>query len=330
MNKNNTIDDLLNGLIDGELTPRQLTEVQRLVSHDEKILDRLRDLQRTRVLVSSLPTDNPPEELLNDIMASIERKTLLGEEAEFRSERKGVFQLVFRKLAAAAAMLTLVAGLGFLIYNVIWTQDARHTIVKTDWNSFEPVDKPLISDQPDDLPGQPATAKSDTFQGSLELLTDDLNMVDSVVANALKTAGLSATTAPGEQPGVYAVECDRDQLNHFLADISNIWPRVKNSKLILSGQSEIVQIDNIKADQIAALAALDTNQNRIQQAKQFAAKDNNNLQTFARNSSSGIDDGMGNILLPPKPVLTSGDDRLAGTEKPVRLIISVKKTAAEN
>ena len=40
------LDELLNSFIDGELAPRQHTEVQRLMAHDQKIAQRLEQLQQ--------------------------------------------------------------------------------------------------------------------------------------------------------------------------------------------------------------------------------------------------------------------------------------------
>jgi len=44
------IDELLSGYIDGELTARGKTEVERLIKHDMQISERLEELQRTVLL----------------------------------------------------------------------------------------------------------------------------------------------------------------------------------------------------------------------------------------------------------------------------------------
>ena len=46
MSKSQNIDELLNGFIDGELTARQQTEVQRLITHNPEVEQRLRQLQK--------------------------------------------------------------------------------------------------------------------------------------------------------------------------------------------------------------------------------------------------------------------------------------------
>ena len=54
------IDELLNSYIDGELTERQKTEVQRLISHDPEIAKRLAQLKKCRLLVASLHLKDKP------------------------------------------------------------------------------------------------------------------------------------------------------------------------------------------------------------------------------------------------------------------------------
>ena len=59
-NENNKIKELLNSYIDGELTEREKTEVLRLVSDDQQVARRLRELQKTQMLVGSLPRAEAP------------------------------------------------------------------------------------------------------------------------------------------------------------------------------------------------------------------------------------------------------------------------------
>ena len=49
MKENPNMDELLNSFIDGELPARQQTEVQRLIAHDEKIAQRVRQLQKSKM-----------------------------------------------------------------------------------------------------------------------------------------------------------------------------------------------------------------------------------------------------------------------------------------
>ena len=49
------IDELLNSFIDGELPQRQQVELRRLMAHDPQIIKRLRELQKCKILLGSLP-----------------------------------------------------------------------------------------------------------------------------------------------------------------------------------------------------------------------------------------------------------------------------------
>ncbi len=110
--KNPNIEELLNSFIDGELTERERTEVQRLISHDAQVAQRLRELQKTQMLVGSLPRAEAPAQIMNGIKASLERDKVSDEpvwSAERFEKRVGARHLLARKVLAAAAMIGLVA-----------------------------------------------------------------------------------------------------------------------------------------------------------------------------------------------------------------------------
>ncbi len=76
MKANPEIDELLNSFIDGELPPRQQTEVQRLIAHDPQVGQRLRQLQKCKMLLASLPFAEAPAGMLENIKAALEREAL--------------------------------------------------------------------------------------------------------------------------------------------------------------------------------------------------------------------------------------------------------------
>jgi len=75
------IDELLNSFIDGELTERHRVEVQRLIKHDPQIAHRMQELQKCKMLVSSLPRADAPVEILARVKASLKARALLGPRA---------------------------------------------------------------------------------------------------------------------------------------------------------------------------------------------------------------------------------------------------------
>ena len=74
------IDELLNGFIDGELSSRQQTEVQRLIANDTQVQQRLKQLKKTKLLVGSLPFVEAPSDTFELVTTSLERRTLLDEQ----------------------------------------------------------------------------------------------------------------------------------------------------------------------------------------------------------------------------------------------------------
>ena len=113
------IDELLNSFIDGELPARQQTEVQRLIAHDEKVAQRLRQLEKCKMLLNSLPVAEAPPQILENVKASLAGRTLLGEHPSAFDEHLGARHLLGRKLFAAAAMLGLVGILTAVVYTIV-------------------------------------------------------------------------------------------------------------------------------------------------------------------------------------------------------------------
>ncbi len=90
------IDELLNSFIDGEFTHRQATEVQRLISHDTQIAQRLRELQKCKMLVGSLPFEKAPAEMAEQIKASLAGRIPPGQQPIHFDQRRGARHLLVR------------------------------------------------------------------------------------------------------------------------------------------------------------------------------------------------------------------------------------------
>jgi len=219
--ENPNIDELLNSFIDGELTEREQTEVKRLISHDAQVAQRLRELQKSKMLVSSLPRTEAPAQILDKVKASLETGTLSGERAwsEERSDRRvGVRHLMFRKVLAAAAMLGLVAILGGVIYTIV-------------------------------VPETPVPAVA--FEGRLELKTDALSTVNAFISKAIEDKGLSDSinlTSQGNKR-VYSLTCSQEDLNLLLADLTNIWEKCNSTTLFVDMPGE-QKFDGVSTDRI--------------------------------------------------------------------------------
>jgi len=220
------IEELLNSFIDGELTQREATEVERLIADDMRIAQRFRELQKSKMLVVSLPRAEAPAEMAEEIKASLERMTLSGQQAERFDERAGARHLLVRKVLAAAAMIGLVAILSAVVYTIV---------------------------APESVP--PAAG----FRGRLELKTSNLAAVDSFIKKAIEDNGLKYSS-PGKQgdKSVYALSCSREGLNLLLADLENIWERFDSTTLFVETKTpgKEVVVDGVSAEQIANLITI--------------------------------------------------------------------------
>jgi len=218
------INELLNSFIDGELLERQKTEVQRLIVHDTQIAERLQQLQKCRMLVASLPFEQAPVDMAEQIKAALERKALFAKQPSIVDERKGARHLMFRKVLAAAAMLILVAVLAAVIYTIV---------------APEPP-KPVIG-----------------FAGRLELKTNNLLATNTVIDNAIKNNGLEDAVILKRQrdKNIYTLTCTRENLSSFLGDLDGSWDSFNSATLFVETQTPQgpVVVNDVDARQIVNL-----------------------------------------------------------------------------
>jgi hypothetical protein len=218
------INELLNSFIDGELSERQKTEVQRLAAHNPEIAKHLQQLQKCRMLVASLPYEQAPIDMAEQVKITMERKALLAEQPFVIEERKGARHLMFRKVLAAADMFALVAVLASVVYIIVTPEHA-----------------------------QPAMS----FVGRLELETNNLLIVDELIDRAIKDNGLahSITQKRQRDQNIYTLSCSRENLSLFLADLENSWDNFSSAALFVETQTpqEPVVINDVDAGKIVNL-----------------------------------------------------------------------------
>lgn len=222
--ENQNIEELLNSFIDGELTVREKTKVQRLISHDAEAERRLRELRKSKMLVSSLPRAEAPAHILENVKASLEIGTQSAERSwseEPSDRRTGARHLMFRKVLAAAAMVGLVAVLSTVIYTIV---------------APEPVPESIV----------PAVA----FDGRLELNTNAFSTVNTSINKVIEDSGLSdsiSLTSQGDKR-IYSITCSKEDLTLLLADLADVWKRCNSSTLFVetekTGKRKFEDISN--------------------------------------------------------------------------------------
>lgn len=311
MRENPNIDELLNGFIDGELTARQHTEVQRLIAHDAQIAGRLRELEKCKMLVGSLPYAEAPAETAEMIKASLERRILFGQQPEPFGEREGARHLLVRNVLAAAAMIGLVAVLAAVVYTIVAPESATdRPIAVEDWR--QPRREVEVGKA---VPSLTATAeKLVAFNGRLELKTGDLVAVDAFINRAIEDNDLLEKVSPKAEGGssVYTLSCSQGALSLLLADLESVWDRFDSAALFvetdqLGGQ---VVVDAITAEQIVEIVNQGTLEKRVEMAKDFSVLNKMTELLPGKEILAAIDDSGPDLITIPKPVLTSREETI--------------------
>lgn len=322
MKENANIDELLNSFIDGELTARQQTEVQRLITHDAQIAKRQAELQRCKMLVGSLPRAEAPVEMVEQIKTSLERKILLGTQSQHFDEHKGARGLLIRRVTAAAAMIGLVAGLLAVVYTILAPQNGTdRPIAIEDWQ--QPTD---TTDRTSFVKHQPYPVRRDTgFNGRIELKTKTsvLVAVEASINRAIMDNGLSnyISSKSGDNRSIYAISCSREVLNSLLADLENIWTKFDSATLFVQTSQfggEVVAVEGIGAEQIAEIVNENNLETRLKLAKDFAVLNNMAATLPGKELLAAVDNSGSDLTSQwrtPKPVLTSAVRRPVESEK---------------
>ena len=294
------MDELLNSFIDGELPARQHTEVQRLVDHEEKIAQRLQQLRKCKMLLSSLPVTEAPPQILENVKASLARKPLLVEQPLAFDERAGTRHLLGRKVFAAAAMLGLVGILTAVVYTIVAPETVRQRRV-----AVERRDLPTAVDVV--KPGPTIVAAP--FSGRLELRTSYLPAVVSFINRAIEDNVPSDEWIASDQSNVkepHALICSSESFNLLLAELGNIWDKLDSAHFFVDTEvfGEQVVVDAVTAEQILGIVNQDDSKRRMEVAKDFAVLNNMAELLPGREILAAIDDTTLGLITPPKPVLT--------------------------
>jgi len=268
MKPNPNLDELLSSFMDGELSPRQRTEVQRLAAHDPQVARRLQQLQNCRSLFCALPAAKAPGDLLDQIKSSLERQSLLQETPLIGRRSLGAWQLAFRRFVSAAAALVLMGVLGAVIYQIVSPvpQGGAGSVADT----ARPVEREPAG------AGTPALMVADGgFTGQLELRTARLVQADTFVARAIENSGLSVRTEPGlvESQRVYRIAGSRASVNRFVASLSGVWNNFDGAVLRVdrpdSPEASVV-VEAVTPEQAYAIVAQNSTEASVAAATGYA------------------------------------------------------------
>lgn len=321
------MDELLNSFIDGELPARKQTEIQRLIAHDEKVAQRLEQLKRCKMLLNSLPVAETPPQVLENIKASLARRTLLDEESLVVSEATGARHLLGRRLLAAAAMIGLLGILAVVVYTILAPQTGIDMPVATD----EPVEELPKVELRESLPAAMVVAP---FVGKLELRTSYQPAVVAFINRAIEenipsNEWISSGRSDVKEPHVLV--CSGESFNLLLANMGNIWDKLDSASLFVGTDvfSEEVVIESVTAEQIADIVNQSDSARRVEVAKDFAMLNSVADNLPGREILPAIDDIKRGLITPPKPIMTGNRNTIQETttridiNRNVRLTITV-------
>jgi hypothetical protein len=315
MTDNLNIDELLNGLLDGELSEREQVEVQRLLAHDERVAERLRELQRCKVLVGSLPVVEAPAGMAERIKASVARRVPISQ-PPLRIEHVGTRHLLVRKVVAVAAMVGLVAVLAAVVYTIVAPESrTERPVAVEEWErpvgelkTVKPeVEIAAVTERPI-LEPRPAGME---FIGRLELETTEPVIVEASIDRAIEDNRLLEKITPKSEGNkrVYALNCSREALRLLLADLDNIWKRLDSATLVVETDrlGEQVVVEAVATSQVIEIAKQDSLETRIGVARDFAVLNKIAELSPGKEMFAAIDDAGADLTAIPKPVLTSSE-----------------------
>ena len=300
------------------------------------------------MLISSLPAAKAPQEMLENIKASLERKTLLTQQSCDFSGRSGQRELMFRKLMTAAAMIGLVAILATVIYTIVKPQPKpqRTLTVKTSQPTAEIILAPKTNlKAPAEQKQQIAKAPliENLFTGRLELKTRYIADAEKIIVNAAKQNNLSDNFISVEaENNVFILKCSKKALASLLVDINSLWVDIDSAKLFVDcpQTSQTAAVDSVTAQQIADIANQETDKKRVEIAKAFSFLNNLSVTSTEKSPLATLDRDYSDILvLPnaiPKPILTSSAETgkkyisRTDTQQEVTLAIVLLDSSDEN
>ena len=257
------IDELLCSFVDGELPPRQQTELQRLIARDPEVSRRLRQLQNCKTLVSALPRAEAPGELLEQIKLAVERRTLLEEQPASGVSTAGVIHLMARRLLATAAMIALLGVLGLVVYQIVAPMPGTGV-------------GPVVGiDKPSRMEPARVVAADSGLSGRLEIQTATVAQADAVLKRAVEQNGLSALVASDDASGIrtYELVSSRQGVSRLIASLQSAWRSFDGVTLQVEGPGQFaspVTVSAVTPEQAVSVVASGNTVASIETARNYA------------------------------------------------------------
>ncbi len=303
------IEELLNGYIDGELAAEEQNKVRRLIEADESIARRLAELDRCRLLVSSLPPAQPPAEVISGIKQVIKSRSA---HVAGQARQQGARHLFARHAIAAAVMIGLLGLFAAVVYKIAGPQKEAPQMF-----AAQPVPEPKTQPQPP-LMAQPVgdvtPDVADVGFYSLRLATGDFVGVDAFINKMLDESPWLEYDAAKDRPGqsVYRIICTRAGLDELVNDLAGVWSKFDSATLVVHGDDvgDYVAVVAVRPEQITDIANEQTHNDRVRLAKDFAVLNDAEQLMPAKKILAYLETDYTELINIPRPALTSAEQRV--------------------
>lgn len=326
---NNEYGDLLTAIVDDEATDRQKTEFKRLAQNNPDIEKELESLRRQKQLVNALPVESAPEGMAEDVTAMLERKLILSDFSDPEPAAAGSSHLVMRRWLTNAAMILVPMGLLSL---VVWQIMKPASGGPSDYVSIGEVleqEKPLL---PSELVA--SGPRQYPFDGILVFRTNQQMTMSNYAEKVIYDLGLLSSTVPSRNVDVttYQVTASPLMIASLIDSLEKAWPYCQNITLSVVKGSEDTTIDihNVQAEQIKALAVEDSPESLHVMARQFSIANDKKNKDTAFAAAPGENPGSADNRQPTLsvPILTGkqGSPKAAEqSQSTVRLRIHIRR-----
>jgi hypothetical protein len=315
--KNQKIEELLNGFVDGELSVEEAAEVQQLIEKDRSVARRLHEIETCRLLVSSLPPAEPPAKVVSGVKELVRGNWSQGIRVDYSQDSgsgslnlsRGRLFLLSRQLITASVVIGLLGILAGVIYIIVTPETTAPRPIAV---------QPKAEDRTQNTERRTQNVEAVGVY-SVNLTTADFAGVDSFINKVLGESTKLQYRTTKQLPGqsVYRVYCSRAGLEDLMTSLTPVWSRFDSATLLVNSDDaeNQVAVEQVRPEQVADIAKQKTNAEQVRTARDFAvSNDIRRLLPQERMMALGKSPGQAGpeLELPaiPKPVLTSGDKGL--------------------
>jgi anti-sigma factor RsiW len=302
-------EELLNGLIDGELTAAEEADLLERLDRDRDLAGRLQELEACRTLLGALPKQEVPVELPERVRQILERRSLLGETPSVSMGGPMGRRSQSGRWVAAAAAIGLVGALSVLIYSILLPPGGSPSMTAS---TVQPV--PVAPGAASDSVMEPLTGRLDLRVASLEDMAMFFN-------RTLESHGVGQVAQAGEvgHRRVYHVRCSPDVVDAVLADLEGSWHLFEESTFYLDAGplTGPVKVASITPDQLSRIVRQGSSALAVEVAREAAVFNSVSQGMPSQDILVAVVE-KNNTPWPvvPKPVMTSAQKTVVERPKP--------------